>query len=225
MNNIDNKKYPETLLELDDAIDERLDKIRTEFEAGFKFIKEYHETVTFFGSARTKETEGDYILARSLAKKISTEINYTIITGGSHGIMEAANRGAFEVGGKSVGLNIRLPHEQKTNSYLTDSMNFEYFFIRKVCLTFSAEAFIYFPGGFGTFDELFEILTLIQTGKIQKRPIILFGRDFWNKHEMFIKENLLQTGKISEADLDLYKITDNEDEVIEIIKKAPIRLI
>jgi uncharacterized protein (TIGR00730 family) len=137
--------------------------------------------------------------------------------------MEAANRGAFEGKGKSLGLNIKLPNEQNSNKYLTEEVDFDYFFTRKVCLTFSAEAYIYFPGGFGTLDELFEILTLIQTGKIEKRPVILVGKDYWNNLDIFIKESLLITEKINEEDTELYTITDNEDEIIELIRNAPIR--
>jgi uncharacterized protein (TIGR00730 family) len=218
-------EYPTiTLEELNKEINERLNIIDEEFKAGFDVIKKYQKSVTVFGSARTLESESDYILARSLTKRIVEELpDYAVVTGGSLGIMEAANRGAHEGGGKSVGLNIKLPHEQSINEYLTDEMDFEYFFTRKVCLAFSAEAYIYFPGGFGTLDELFEMLTLIQTGKVEKRPVILVGKSYWNNLDKFIKENLLTGEKISEGDENLYKITDDEEEIIEIIKKAPIR--
>lgn len=206
-------------------IKDRVEKINSEFEKGFDFIKKYHKSVTFFGSARTLETESDYILAKSLAKRIVTELpEYAVISGGSMGIMEAANRGAYEGGGMSLGLNIRLPQEQAENKYLTNSLDFDYFFTRKVCLAFSAEAFVYLPGGFGTLDELFEILTLIQTGKIDKRPIILFGKDYWQKLDDFIKKALLASEKIDKEDVDLYTITDDENKVIDMIKKAPIKL-
>lgn len=214
-----------SLEELDNEIKERLDVIDNEFKSGFEVIKKYHKSVTVFGSARTLESESDYIIAKSLTNKIVKELpDYAVITGGSLGIMEAANKGAYEGKGKSIGLNIKLPNEQNSNVYLTDSMDFKYFFTRKVCLAFSAEAYIYFPGGFGTLDELFEILTLIQTGKIEKRPVILVGTSYWNNLDKFIKENLLAREKIDAEDVNLYTITDNEEEVIEIIKKAEIHL-
>lgn len=230
MNAKDNRpskpEYEQLSLEkLNEEIENRIEKIGLEFKKGFDFIKAHQKSVTFFGSARTMETEADYVLAKNLAKKIVAELpDYTILTGGSMGIMEAANKGAIEGGGRSLGLNIKLPHEQAANEFLTESIEFDYFFTRKVCLTFSAEAFIYLPGGFGTLDELFEILTLIQTKKIEKRPVILFGRDYWNQLDKFIKENLLESEKISEEDVELYTITDDQDEVIDIIKKSPVRL-
>ncbi len=212
-----------TAEQIEDEIKNKISTISNEFQNGFNLIKKHPKSVTFFGSARTLEMEADYILARNLAKRIVTELpEYSIITGGSTGIMEAANRGAFEGGGQSIGLNIKLPHEQKINQYLTDTIEFEYFFTRKVCLSFSAEAYIYFPGGFGTLDELFEILTLVQTKKIDKVPIILFGSDYWNNLNNFIKETLLKSEKIDELDIDLYKITNNEDEVLDIIKNTPV---
>jgi uncharacterized protein (TIGR00730 family) len=137
--------------------------------------------------------------------------------------MEAGNRGAHEAGGESLGLTIKLPMEQVTNPFLTEHLDFNYFFSRKVCMTFSAEAFVYFPGGFGTLDELFEILTLVQTGKIPKTPIILFGKKFWKNLDKFIKKNLLKSEKIDKVDLNLYTITDDINEVLEIIKNAPLR--
>lgn len=213
-----------TLEQLNREINERIDFIENEFRQGFEVIKKYQKSVTVFGSARTLESETDYILARSLTKKIAEELpEYAVVTGGSFGIMEAANKGAHEGNGKSVGLNIQLPHEQTINEYLTDSYDFYYFFTRKVCLAFSAEAYIYFPGGFGTLDELFEILTLIQTKKIEKRPVILVGRDYWHNLDKFIKENLLEAEKISPEDTDLYTISDNVDEILEIIRKAPVK--
>jgi uncharacterized protein (TIGR00730 family) len=138
--------------------------------------------------------------------------------------MEAANLGGYEAGGNSVGLTIELPKEQTTNDYLTDSVAFHYFFSRKVCLAFSAEAYIFFPGGFGTLDEFTEILTLVQTGKIPKAPLILVGRDYWKPLEEFFRNTLLQKGAIEEKDLDLYTVTDSQDEIIQIVKEAPIRM-
>ncbi len=214
-----------TVKKVDDILNKKIEVIEKEFRQGFDFIKKHEKTVTFFGSARNPENDPDYINARNLAKRIVTEIGYAVVTGGSVGIMEAANRGAFEAGGQSLGLNIKLPNEQNTNPYITSGMEFEYFFSRKVCLSFSAEAYVYFPGGFGTLDELFEILTLVQTQKIAPVPIILVGTYFWNDLDQFIKNQLLKNKKISSEDINLYTITDNHDEIIEIIKNAPIRVI
>lgn len=211
------------LEKLNESIQNRLNKIQSEFTNGFNVIKNHGRSVTFFGSARTLETEKDYINARKLAKKVSTELGYSVLTGGAVGIMEAANRGAFESGGQSLGLTIELPNEQSTNPYLTEKVNFDYFFTRKVCLSFSAEAYVYFPGGFGTMDELFEILTLVQTKKIEPTPIILFGKKYWGGLDKFIRKFLLKNERIDKEDLELYTITDDFDEAIDIIRKAPIR--
>lgn len=211
------------LQRLDEAINDRLDVIEKEFTNGLNFIKNCSKSVTVFGSARTLENEKDYIVAREFGSRVVKDLDYAVITGGAGGIMEAANRGAHEVGGRSIGINIKLPHEQVTNPYLTDSMEFEYFFARKVTMSFSAEAYVYFPGGFGTLDELFEILTLIQTQKIDPTPIILFGKKYWKGLDKYIKKHLEKGEKISVGDRDLYYITDNIDEAIDIIRKAPIR--
>lgn len=223
-----NKTYtgkPLTLKELNEEVENRVEKITDEFSKGFDFIKHCTHSVTFFGSARTPEDHPDYIKCREIAKKISTKLNYAIVTGGGPGIMEAANRGAYEAGGKSIGFTINLPMEQVTNKYLTDHIGFYYFFSRKVCLSYSAEAFIYFPGGFGTYDELFELLTLIQTRKIEKVPIILVGKEYWSKFIDYIKENLLNEEKIDLEDLNLMTITDDADEVVKIVKEAKERQI
>jgi len=215
---------PLTLSKINEDIEKRIEKISDEFTKGFDFIKNCNGSVTFFGSARTKEGDEDYERARTLGKRIAEELKYTIFTGGGPGIMEAANRGAYEAGGKSVGFTINLPMEQVTNKYLTDHLGFYYFFSRKVCLTYSAEAFVYFPGGFGTYDELFEILTLVQTNKIEKVPIILVGNGYWGKFKKHLEDNILKERKIDKDDLDLFTITDDLDEVIEIIKNTSIRI-
>jgi uncharacterized protein (TIGR00730 family) len=215
---------PLTLEQINVDIKHRIGNITNEFQAGFDFIKTNTKSVTFFGSARTLENEADYQVARELGKRIATELGYVVMTGGGPGIMEAANRGAFENGGKSYGLTIKLPAEQATNPYLTNNINFNYFFSRKVCMSYSAEAYVYFPGGFGTFDELFEILTLVQTNKIEKVPVILIGGEFWKPFDDFIRNTLLKSEKIDEVDLNLYTITDNLDEAMEIIKNAPVRV-
>lgn len=213
---------PLTLPELEAQIKKRVNVISREFLAGFNFIKDTPKTVTFFGSARTICSETDYQNAYNLAKEVA-KLNFAVVTGGGPGIMEAANKGAYEIDGHSFGLTIQLPKEQVTNKYLNKNLRFQYFFTRKVSLTYAAEAYVYFPGGFGTLDELFEILTLIQTNKIVAVPIILFGSHYWNPLLSFIKKHMLETEKIDVADLDLFVITDSIEEAVEIIKQAPIR--
>lgn len=219
-----NDHKPLTLLEISESAKKRVALIAQEFTDGFEFIKNYPRSVTFFGSARTKEGDFYYEKARELAKNIVEELHYSIVTGGGPGIMQAANRGAYEAGGNSIGLNIQLPNEQISNEYLTDQINFYYFFSRKVCLSFSAEAYVFFPGGFGTLDEFLEILTLIQTGKIPKAPIILFSKKHWRPLEDFFKNSLAEGGFINESDTSLYTITDDEKFILDIIKKAPVRI-
>lgn len=214
---------PLTLLEMAEAAQKRVAVIANEFADGFEFVKNYPRSVTFFGSAREKEGEFYYQKARALAGRIVEELHYSVVTGGGPGIMEAANRGAFEAGGNSIGLTIDLPSEQMTNNYLTDNLSFHYFFSRKVCLSFSAEAYVFFPGGFGTLDEFSEILTLMQTNKIPKAPLILVGEDYWRPLEEFFKNVLLKGRAIDEDDLLIYNITDDEEKIIELIRKAPIR--
>lgn len=195
-----------------------------EFDRGYNLIKKYPRSVSILGSARFKEDHPYYKKARDLAYKIVKETGYAVVTGGGPGIMEAANRGAFEAEGTSIGFTIKLPVEQSTNKYVTDYVEFEYFFSRKTLLFFAAETYIYFPGGFGTLDELLEVLTLIQTKKITKTPIILVGKDFWTPFLKLFKEKLdVETHTINPEDMDLFKIVDNEDEIIEIIKNAPYR--
>lgn len=218
------KNIPLSLAEISEAAQKRVNLITKEFSEGFEFIKNYPRSVTFFGSARTVEGDTCYDRARDLARRIVSELRYTVVTGGGPGVMEAANRGAFEAGGNSIGLTIDLPSEQETNKYLTDRIDFHYFFSRKVCLSFSAEAYVFFPGGFGTLDEFLEILTLVQTGKITKAPIILFGPNFWTPLHDFFRKMLVNHGRVDESDLTNYIITESEEEVLEIIKNAPIRV-
>ncbi|MES2437048.1 MAG: TIGR00730 family Rossman fold protein [Patescibacteria group bacterium] len=214
---------PITLHEVDEEITKRISRIEQEFKRGFDFIKTQPKTVTFFGSARFPEDNEHYQRARRIAYKLAKE-GYSIVTGGGPGIMEAANRGAFEAEGPSLGLTIKLPNEQVRNPYLTDTVEFYYFFTRKVAMTFSAEAYLMFPGGFGTFDETFEILTLVQTNKIEKLPIILVGESFWNPVINAMKQVMLDENQaIDQADLSLFTITDDEDRIVEIVKAAPIR--
>jgi uncharacterized protein (TIGR00730 family) len=214
---------PLTAGRLDREIERRIEKITQEFNDGLDFIKAHPKSVTFFGSSRFKKNNSYCLKAESLAGKLSI-LGYSIVTGGGPGIMEAANKGAYNEGGSSLGLTIKLPHEQATNPYITDHVDFGYFFSRKVCLSFSAEAYVYFPGGFGTLDELFEILTLVQTKKISKVPIILVGSEFWRPFDNFIKTTLYQKNKtIEKTDIELYQIVDDEDKIIKFIEKAPIR--
>jgi uncharacterized protein (TIGR00730 family) len=209
--------------EMHQLASERISEIAREFSEGFKLLEKYKKSVTFFGSTRATDDNLYYISARSLAGRIVKELNYSIVSGGGPGIMEAANRGAYESHGDSVGLLIDLPDGQPTNNYITESIGFYYFFARKVCLTFGAEVFIFYPGGFGTLDEFFEILTLVQTKKIENALIICVGSDYWNKIRDFMKMEMLDRGAIDTKDLELFTITDNHDEIVEIIKKAPFR--
>ncbi len=211
-----------TKAEMHQTASERIHHIAEEFKGAFSFLEKYPRSVTIFGGTHFSEDSKYYRMAKSIAGKIVTELDYTVLTGGGPGIMEAANRGAFEAGGKSLGLEVELVPSQPANPYLTDCIYFHYFFSRKMALAFSAEAYIFFPGGFGTSDEFFEILTLVQTGRIDKVPIILMGRDYWLKLENFMKEEMLSRETIVESDLKLYKITDDESEIIDLIRKAPI---
>lgn len=195
----------------------RLFKIMAEFVEGFEILRKYRLSATFFGSARTKEDEPIYQEAQALAAKLAGS-SFAVITGGAAGIMEAANRGAHEAGGKSIGLNIELPAEQEANRYLTDGMTFNYFFTRKVMLSFASEAYIFFPGGYGTLDEFLEILTLVQTGKVKRVPIFLYNKKYWTPVIEFFEKNLLnEYNVISKDDLKLYTVVDTVDEAYEEI--------
>ena len=193
-------------------------KIMGEFVNGFEKMSAIGPCVSVFGSARTKPGDKYYELAVSVAKSIA-EAGYGIITGGGPGIMEAGNRGAHLAGGTSVGLNIDLPFEQHDNPYIDGdkSLDFDYFFVRKVMFVKYSQGFVVMPGGFGTLDELFEAITLIQTNKIEKFPIILVGSEFWNGLLDWIKDVMLKMGNISPSDLDLIQIVDTEKEVVDII--------
>ena len=208
----------------DNEQETKLCMIQEEFRQGIEIISELTPSVTFYGSARFEEDHSAYKSARNLAYRISKELGYAILSGGGGGIMEAANRGAHDAGGKSIGLTIRLPHEQKTNPYITEEIPFYFFFTRQVSLSYTTEVCIFCPGGFGTFNELFEMLTLQQTGKIGKIPVILFGVEFWTPMEKLIKEILLDKFQtISPEDQSLYTITDDEDEILKIIAESRMR--
>ncbi|NNJ89777.1 MAG: TIGR00730 family Rossman fold protein [Eudoraea sp.] len=193
-------------------------KIMGEFVMGFEKMSVIGPCVTIFGSARTKPDDHHYELAVSIAKCVS-EAGYGIITGGGPGIMEAGNRGAHLAGGTSVGLNIDLPFEQHDNPYIDrdKSLDFDYFFVRKVMFVKYSQGFVVMPGGFGTLDELFEAITLIQTNKIGKFPIILVGTKFWSGLLEWIRNTMLAAGNISPEDLDLIKTVDTAEEVVDII--------
>ena len=196
-------------------------KIMSEFVEGFETMAKIGPCVSIFGSARTTKDSSYYHLAEEIAFKL-TQNGYGVITGGGPGIMEAANKGAKRGKGKSVGLNIELPFEQSSNTYIDNDklINFDYFFIRKVMFVKYAQGFIVLPGGVGTLDELFEAITLIQTQKIGKFPIVLVGKTYWNGLIEWIKEIMLKKEKnISPDDLDLFSLVDTADEAIEIINQ------
>lgn len=205
--------------ELEKETSERLSRIDKEFADGFNIINKYNDTVTIFGSARFDASSPHYQKARQVAAALSDE-GYAIVTGGGGGIMEAGNRGAFEANGRSIGFNIKLPHEQSLNQYTTESMPFKYFFSRKVILAYGAKAYVYFPGGYGTLDELFEVITLMQTKKMPLAPIILVGNEFWNGLDYFIKNHLLEgSHTISPGDENLYTITEDIQVISAIINQ------
>ena len=195
-------------------------KVMSEFVNGYEKLSSIGPCISIFGSARTKSNHPTYILTTEIAKAVS-KLGYGVITGGGPGIMEAANKGANEVGGVSVGLNINLPMEQESNKYIDKDklIDFQYFFVRKVMFVKYAQGFIVMPGGVGTLDELFESFTLLQTSKINKFPIILVGRDYWKGLIDWINEKLLGQNNISPEDLKLFEVVDTVEEVIECINR------
>jgi uncharacterized protein (TIGR00730 family) len=195
----------------------RIFKIISEFVEGFEKLSDCGPAITIFGSARTREEHEDYQQALALGNMMAKS-GITVITGGGPGIMAAANRGAMEAGGKSVGLNITLPMEQKPNPYITKLVSFKYFFVRKVMLVKYAMAFVVFPGGFGTLDEMFEALTLIQTDKIRPFPIILYGSHYWQGLFAWLRKELQSSGYIGEDDLSLLQICDDVNEIASVVK-------
>jgi hypothetical protein len=199
----------------------RVFRIMAEFVDGIETLSEVHNAVTIFGSARVKPDDIYYQKTENLTRLLA-QAGFSVITGGGPGIMEAANKGASEVGGKSVGLNIRLPFEQKPNPYSNVHLDYKYFFIRKVMFVKYAVAYVILPGGFGTMDELFEALTLIQTKRIKSFPLILMGSDYWQGLLDWLKKTMLAEGKILPADLDLIQVVDEPEEVVKLIKKYVI---
>ena len=195
----------------------RVFRIMSEFVEGFELMSRCEAAVPVFGSARSQPQDRYYQMAETLSRKLAQH-GFAVITGGGPGIMEAANKGAFEAGGTSVGLNIYLPQEQLANPYQNLSMDFRYFFCRKVMFVKYAVAFVCFPGGFGTMDEFFESMTLIQTEKTARFPVILMGSDFWTPIVQWMREfQLNRNGFISPGDLDLFTITDDIDQAVQII--------
>ena len=191
-------------------------RIMGEFIDGFDALARLGPAVSIFGSARTKAGEPMYEHARDLAGRLS-EQGFTVITGGGPGIMEAANRGAKEADGISVGLAIDLPHETGLNQYVDLPAYFRYFFVRKTMFVKYAQAFVIFPGGFGTFDELFESLTLVQTGKIDHFPLILYGSDYWSGLLEWLRSTVVDAANVYETDLSLLRVSDDVGEIVEVI--------
>ncbi len=197
----------------------RVFRIMSEFVQGFELLRKYGLAATFWGSARLKPNDPYYKAAEELAAKLAKK-GFAIISGGGPGIMEASNVGAFKVGGHSIGLNIVLPFEQKLNPYTSESLDFDFFFSRKVMLTFASEVYVYFPGGFGTMDEFFEIITLIQTKKIERIPVVLYGKDFWEPLLKWFEKDMLKKFKtISKEDLELFHVVDSVDDAYKYILK------
>jgi uncharacterized protein (TIGR00730 family) len=211
------------LLERPDALRKtdpwRVLRIMGEFVEGFDTLGDVLDGVSVFGSARTKPGDPAYDKAQEVGRLLAEE-GVPVITGGGPGIMEAANRGAYDAGGLSIGCNIELPFEQGSNPYLSRSINFRFFFVRKTMFVKYAAAFIVFPGGFGTMDELFESLTLIQTGKIKDFPVVLFGVDYWKGLEAWLKETVAREGNIDEEDLLRFHTTDDPAEAVAHVIKA-----
>ncbi|MDD2913599.1 MAG: TIGR00730 family Rossman fold protein [Candidatus Pacebacteria bacterium] len=197
----------------------RISRIVSEFIEGFNFLNRYDKTVTFFGSSRVKPSHKYYKEAFLLSRELSKR-GYTIVTGAGLGIMEAANKGAHEAGGESLGMNINLPKEQGINKYVKQSVSFRYFFIRKVMLTFASQAYIFFPGGFGTLDEFFEVVTLIQTGKVKNIPIILLHKSYWEPLLSFIDEIIYKRNRsIDKKDTKIYHLAKDTKEALTFLEK------
>lgn len=194
-------------------------KIMSEFVEGYERMAKIGPSISVFGSARTKPENKYYELAREVSEKLA-KAGYGVITGGGPGVMEAGNKGAQEGGGKSIGLNIDLPFEQNHNPYIDAEHNleFDYFFVRKVMFVKYSQGFVILPGGFGTLDEMFEALTLIQTNKINKRPVVMLGKSYWQGLMAWVEETMLREANISDRDLNLYRIVDTADEAVKYIE-------
>ena len=211
------------LLERPDALRKtdpwRVFRIMGEFVEGFDTLGDIFDAVSIFGSARVQASDPSYVAARKVGRLLA-EADIPVITGGGPGIMEAANRGANEAGGLSIGCNIELPFEQRPNDYLERSINFRFFFVRKMMFIKYATAFVVFPGGFGTMDELFESLTLIQTGKVKNFPLVLFGTEYWGRLVDWLRDTVAKEGKIDQPDLLLVHLTDDPAEAVEHVLRS-----
>jgi len=196
----------------------RVFRIMSEFVDGFDELSQVGPAVTMFGSARARPGDKYYKLAEKIACQLA-KARFAVITGAGPGIMEAANKGAKEAGGRSVGLNIEVPEQQKPNQYITQILNFKYFFCRKVMFVKYAKAFVVLPGGFGTMDEFFESVTLIQTQRIKRFPVILVGKEYWKDLVAWMKSEMLKYDRIDKSDLNIFKLADTPSEVMSIIKK------
>ena len=212
-------QYPVDELTVQDTW--RMFQILAEFVEGFEVMSEVHPAVTIFGSSRTEPDSPVYQATENLAGQLVNN-GFNVISGGGPGVMEAANKGASEAGGKSVGLHIHLPKEQQPNPYANVKLDFRYFFIRKVMFVKYAVAYVIMPGGFGTLDELFESLTLIQTSRIRSFPVILMDQEYWKGLVKWLKEILLKRHAISESDLDIFTLVDTPEEAVHIIKKTVV---
>ncbi len=208
----------DTIEQLNLADLERASAYAKDLSDGLKIVRTFPQGVTIFGSARLSQDNKYCKKARELGQLLAQN-GHTVITGGGPGIMEAANQGAYEYGGRSIGLNITLTHEQHPNPYLTDMLQFKYFFARKVMLAMSAKVYVFFPGGYGTMDELTEITILMQEGKMPKMPVFLIGKSFWRPLERFYTSKMLPEKLIKSADLKIFKITDNVKEVVAAANK------
>jgi uncharacterized protein (TIGR00730 family) len=197
----------------------RVFRIMAEFVDGFEIMSQVGPAVTMFGSARAKPGDPNYRLATAVAQRLS-KAGFAIITGGGPGVMEAANKGAAEGGSRSIGLNIALPLEQRVNPYVNLPVGFRYFFVRKVMFIKYASAVVIMPGGFGTLDEFFELLTLIQTNKIRPFPVILVGRSYWQGLLNWVKKDMVGGGMISASELGIYKLMDDPDQILKEVKRA-----
>ena len=201
---------------------ERVDRMSGELWAGFQGLADLGPAVSIFGSARTPESDRWYALARDVARRLG-EAGYAIVTGGGPGIMEAANRGAVEAGATSVGLNIELPFEQRTNRWVERGIDFHYFFARKLMFVRYSLAFVVFPGGYGTLDELFEVLTLIQTGKVRCFPVVLVGEGYWDGLLDWMREQLVEPERIAADDIELLRVCDDAEAIVDVVASAATR--
>ena len=218
LNDDEIEKAEKFLSSLEAADMERAQAYAKDLGQGLKIVRTFPQGVTIFGSARLKEDDKYCKAARELGRLLA-ENGHAVITGGGPGIMEAANRGSYEYGGRSIGLNITLSHEQHPNPYLTDMLQFEYFFARKVMLAMSAKVYVFFPGGFGTMDEFSEILILMQEGKMPKMPMFLFGKSFWKPLDKFYTSKMQPLKLIGKNDQKIYKLTDDINEIVRAANK------